>query len=100
MLDSRTGCIVASSTTERKRPTALAWSPGPGPAYTFASSADMDITIWTVDPFKGWVRGEKVAPGSLRRVASCLAFSADGQWLFAGGPAGGCQRLLGAARGC
>lgn len=46
--------------TGLQRTKALAWSPVSGPApgpvcYTFATAADFDIYLYSVDPYKGWV---------------------------------------------
>jgi hypothetical protein len=38
-----------------QRTKALAWSPVSGPCYTFATAADYDVYIYSLDPFKGWV---------------------------------------------
>jgi hypothetical protein len=49
---------------------------------------DTDVYIWSVDPFKGWVNSEKVTSGNVRKVITCLAFSAGGDWLYAGTASG------------
>ena len=49
---------------------------------------DTDVYIWSVDPFKGWVNAEKVTCGNVRKVITCLAFSAAGDWLYAGTASG------------
>lgn len=46
---------VAAASLQRTK--ALAWSPASGPCYTFATAADYDIYIYSLDPFKGWVSG-------------------------------------------
>lgn len=87
VLDTATGNIVTTATLEcDKRCSAMAWGPQqPGAAaYTLATAADSDVSLWTIDPYKGWMRADRVAPGNVRRQISALAFSADGQWLFAG----------------
>jgi hypothetical protein len=91
VLDTVTGKVVAAGALETgKACSALAWAPqadtGPqGPAgYRLASAADTDITLWSVDPYGGCMLGAKVVAGNVRRQVTCLAFSADGQWLFAG----------------
>lgn len=48
----------------------------------------MDVYIWTVDPFKGWINGDKVTTGTVRRTITTLTYSQDGMWLFAGTAAG------------
>ncbi|WIA35292.1 hypothetical protein OEZ86_003749 [Tetradesmus obliquus] len=89
VLDTATGKIVSNTTLlEPKRTKALAWSPASGPCYTFATAADYDIYIYSLDPFKGWVGCEKVTNGTVRRAITCLCFSQDGNWLFAGTASG------------
>ncbi|KAF6264277.1 flagellar associated protein [Scenedesmus sp. NREL 46B-D3] len=89
VLDTATGKIVSNTTLlEPKRTKALAWSPVSGPCYTFATAADYDIYVYSLDPFKGWVGCEKVTTGTVRRTITCLCFSADGSWLFAGTASG------------
>jgi hypothetical protein len=91
VLDTATGKVVAAGMLEPGRAcSALAWAPqdsggGQGPAgYTLATAADTNITLWAVNPYGGCMKGTRVVPGSVRRQITCLAFSADGQWLFAG----------------
>eukprot|EP00775_Hariotina_reticulata_P008043 gene8043-8238_t len=89
VLDTATGKIVSNTTLlEPKRTKALAWSPVSTPCYTFATAADMDIYIYVLDAFKGMISCDKVTTGSVRRGISCLQFSADGAWLFAGTASG------------
>ncbi|KAF8060525.1 CFAP52 [Scenedesmus sp. PABB004] len=92
VLDTATGKIVSNTTLlepkARRRTRALAWSPACGPCYVFASAADMDLYLYTLDPFKGWVNCEKVVTGSVRKAVHALCFSADGAWLFAGTASG------------
>ena len=60
-----------------------------GTSYTFAvGTVDGDIHIFSMDPFSGLCAGDKVTSGSLRRSFTCMAFSADGQWLYAGTTSG------------
>ena len=45
-------------------------------------------TVTSMDPFSGLCAGDKVTSGSLRRSFTCMTYSADGQWLYAGTTSG------------
>lgn len=88
LMDTMTGKIVTSTTIEAKRTTAVAWAPVQGPAYMFASSADQDIIIWSIEPHSGLLSGQKINIGSVRRTYTSMVFSANGEWLYAGTESG------------
>ncbi len=81
-----------------RRCSALAWAPRApdgSSTYLLATASESDVTLWAVDPYGGRMRGDRVAPGNVRRQISALAFSADGQWLFAGDCCRPCRLLAG-----
>lgn len=64
--------------------TACAWAPPKGTAYEFATACDNEVTLWSLDPYTGLMSQRKVTTGSVRRAFTCMVFSPDGQWLYAG----------------
>ncbi|GMH32361.1 hypothetical protein BSKO_00195 [Bryopsis sp. KO-2023] len=87
-LDTSTGKVVVGTGFRQENPTALAWSPVVSEIYTAAAAFDTEVCMWTINPQKGTVVASSVVKGSVRRSITCLVFSADGQWLFAGTKSG------------
>ena len=57
----RPATATAPASAPAQRVTAVAWSPlVQGRAYTFATAAADEITLWSIDPFSGLMSGQKV----------------------------------------
>lgn len=39
---------------------------------------------FAADPYKGWLHEDRVLLGAVKRSYTCLTFSPDGNWLYAG----------------
>uniref|UniRef100_A0A7R9VRB2 Anaphase-promoting complex subunit 4 WD40 domain-containing protein n=1 Tax=Chlamydomonas euryale TaxID=1486919 RepID=A0A7R9VRB2_9CHLO len=88
VLDAATGKIVTKQPlpyVPGKRVTCAAWGVTQGVAYSFAvGTSDGDVLLYSLQPVQGMAGCVKVTSGSLRRSFTCLTYSADGQWLYAG----------------
>jgi WD40 repeat protein len=92
VIDTATGNIVSKGVLDphhySKTVTASAFAQSSGDLYTFATALTSELIIWTLDPFTGLLSPRAVTAGSVRRTYTCLVFSPDSQWLYAGTTSG------------
>ena len=66
----------------------MSWRPDVGNSYEIATSFGMDVAIWSLDAHSGRLSMSRINSGSVRRDITCMLYSSDSQWLFAGTASG------------
>ena len=56
--------------------------------YLLATCGSKSVLLWSLNPRTGEITHEKVNMGTFYREFTCLAFSPDGEWLYAGTSSG------------
>lgn len=94
--DMSTGAIVSSMTLAGNMQVIAIAAGGferdikrrPTHRYLFAVSIQGTLLLWTLDPFTGEFVHEKVSMGHVQRNYTCLVFSSDCEYLYAGSSTG------------